>query len=430
MSKMKKRNVKTHSLPRHSAGHASQHIHELASQPAIKKVSKKNALQLVNSIVPKATSRLRMDVAVWKSALSMAENPDMQRMYALHNLYKEVKIDARLHSQIQNRKLKTTGGGFVIKKNNGDVDEELSEMLSKNNFFNSIIAHLWDSITDGYTLLEFDIPIDRYTCSLIPRQNVVPADGVVLKDYTDDKGIEYRDTKEYGSWIVEFGKSGEFGLINKAVPHVIFKRFAQSCWSELCEIYGIPPRVMKTNTADPTALNRAENMMKDLGAAAWFIIDDTENIEWAQATGTTGEVYENLIKLCNNEISMLISGVIVGQDTEFGSNAKEASSIGILDDVVNADKRMIEQYMQDKVMPALYLIGFLPSADLSFAWDQVTDIAELWTRTKDVLPYKNVDDDWIKYKFGIEVTGDRQQQQFAAQQHTAEHTPPHSDFFY
>jgi phage gp29-like protein len=253
---------------------------------------------------------------------------------------------------------------------------------------------------------------------------VVPLEGVVLKDYTDDKGIAYRDAAEYGSWIVEFGQSGEFGLINKAVPHVIFKRFAQSCWSELCEIYGIPPRVMKTNTADPTALNRAERMMTDMGAAAWFIIDDTEQVEFATGTTTGGQVYQNLINLCNNEISLLISGAIIGQDSQFGSKSKEMTSIDMLDYLVNADKRMIEQYMQDKVMPALYLIGFIPSADLSFAWDQVTDIAELWTRTKEVLPYKNVDDDWIRDKFGIEVTGDRQQ---AGQQFRA---GLDSDFFY
>jgi len=382
----------------------------------VKQVSKKNTLQVMGSIVPKATSRLRLDVAVWKSALSMAQNPDNQKMYPLHNLYNEIKIDARLTSQIQNRKLKATGSGFVIKTLNGDVDDELTATLSKNSFFNTIISHLWDSITDGHTLLEFDFPTESYTCALIPRQNVVPFTGMVLKDYTDDKGILYREAKEYGSWIVEFAKNDDIGLLNKAVPHVIFKRFAQSCWSELCEIYGIPPRVMKTNTADTNALNRAETMMRDMGAAAWFIIDDTENVEFATATSTNGEVYENLIKLCNEEISLLISGVVLGQDSKYGSNSKESSSISVLDDVVNADKRMIEQYMQDKIMPALYLIGFVPSSDLVFAWDQAINIAELWTRTKEILPFKNVDDEWIRTKFGIEITGDRQQaQQLAIQ---------------
>lgn len=421
MSTRKARNVKTHGR----ASMTSTSSINLADNPAIKKVSKKNALKIMGSIVPKSTSRLRIDVAVWKSALSMAENVDMQRMYAIHNLYREIKMDARLSSQIQNRKLKSISAGFVIKNKNGEVDEELTDTTSKNYFFNQIINNIWDSITDGHTLLEFDF-VEKYTCNLIPRQNVVPIEGVVLKDYTDDKGIPYRDAREYGNWIIEHGNYNDLGLLNKAVPHVIFKRFAQSCWSELCEIYGIPPRVMKTNTADPTALSRANQMMTEIGAAAWYIIDDTEQIDWATATATNGEVYENLIRLCNDEISMLISGVILGQDTENGNRSKETVSVGILEDLIEADKRMIEQVMQDKIMPALYQIGFLPSPDLTFAWDQVTDIAELWTRTKEVLPYKNVDDDWIKDKFGIEVTGDRQQQQ----QFNAGNALIHPDFFY
>lgn len=384
------------------------------------KLTKKNTLQIMNTIVPKATSRLRMDVAEWKNALEMAENPEMQRMHALHNLYKQVKMDARLTSQIQNRKLKSVAARFNIKTESGEVDEELTREMSKSNFFHQVIANIWDKITDGHTLLEFNFT-DRYTCSLIPRQNVIPYEGVVLKDYTDDKGVNYREAREFGNWLIEFGTWDDLGLINKAVPHVIFKRFAQTCWSELCEIYGIPPRVMKTNAADPSALTRAEQMMTDMGAAAWFIIDDTEEIDFATATTTNGEVYQNIINLCNNEISMLMSGVIVGQDTKYGSKSKEDTSIDILDDLVEADKRMIEQVMQDVAMPAMYMIGFMPAGKV-FEFDKSTDIDTLWTRTKEILPYKNVDDEWLKEKFGVEVTGDRQMgQQLAA---------PDTGFFY
>ena len=190
-----------------------------------------------------------------------------------------------------------------MKRKGADADTELTATLENSGFFNDIMAHCWDTITDGNTVLELDYIDNKYTCTLIPRQNVLPTPAIIVKDYTDDKGIEYRQVNEYGTWLLEFKAGGKIGLINKAIPHVLFKRFAQSCWSELCEICGIPPRVMKTNTADPQALNRAERMMKDMGAAAWFIIDDTEQIEWAESTSSKGEVYENLINLCNNEIS-------------------------------------------------------------------------------------------------------------------------------
>ena len=145
-------------------------------------------------------------------------------------------------------------------------------------------------------------------------------------------------------------------------------------------------------------------MMTDMGAAAWFIIDETEKLEWA-TTGTpaTGEVYNGLIKLCRDNISLLISGAIIGQDTQYGSRSKEQSSQDILQNLIDADQTLVEQYMNSKVLPALFKIGILPMDNLLFEYDKVEDLSELWTRTKEILPYKEVPNEWIKEKFGIEV---------------------------
>ena len=252
------------------------------------------------------------------------------------------------------------------------------------------------------------MPFSDVEVALVPRQNVIPQKGIILKDYADDKGLDYINASEYGTWLLDFGKAGDLGLINQAIPHILFSRFAQSCWSELCEIYGIPPRVMKTNTRDRQALARAEKMMTDMGAAAWFIIDETEQFEWAtNGVPATGEVYNGLIKLCRDNISLLISGAIIGQDTKYGSKGKEVSSQDMLQALVDADQTMVEQYMNDKVLPALYAIGVLPEEGLSLVYDQAEDLGELWTRTKEILPYKEVSDEWLKEKFGIEVTGNK-----------------------
>ena len=42
---------------------------------------------------------------------------------------------------------------------------------------------------------------------------------------------------------------------------------------------------------------------------------------------------------------------------------------------------------------------------------EVITLNTLWSRTKEVLPYKEVDDNWINEKFGIKVTGTKQSQQ-------------------
>ena len=368
-----------------------------------------NSLQPTRNIVPKAMARTRADVLTWKSALAMAENIDNPKLYPYYNLVKDMLLDAHTTSQTKNRKLKTLSANFSIKKANGETHPELTSQLQKSVWFGDIIGHILDSEYFGYTLIEFNRGDDNSVeVALIPRQNVIPQKGIVLKDYTDDRGLDYMNASEYGTWLLDFGKSGDLGLINQAIPHILFSRFAQSCWSELCEIYGIPPRVMKTNTRDRQAIARAEKMMTDMGAAAWFIIDETEQFEWAtNGVPATGEVYDGLINRCENSISLLISGAIIGQDTKYGSRGKEMSSQDILQDLVDADQTMVEQYMNDKVLPALYAIGVLPEEGLSLMYDQAEDLGELWTRTKEILPYKEVSDDWIKEKFGIEVTGNK-----------------------
>ncbi|MDY3547347.1 DUF935 family protein [Riemerella anatipestifer] len=374
-----------------------------------RKNAKTNTIKATRNIVPKAMARTRSDVMVWKNALSLAQNPENPKYFPYYNLVADMMLDAHATSQINNRKLKSISANFSIKKPNGEVHEDLTRQLQKSAWFSNIISHILDSQFFGYTLIELDRKegeSQEPTITLVPRQNVIPQKGIILKDYSDDKGIDYINAHEYGTWLLDFGAVGDLGLINKAIPHILFSRFAQSCWSELCEIYGIPPRVMKTNTQDPAALRRAERMLIDMGAAAWFIIDETENFEFAN-TGqpASGEVYNGLINLCRDNISMLFSGAIVGQDTKFGTQGKEKISQDMLQELVNADQTLVEQMMNTKVLPALYAIGVLPEDSLYLEYDQVDDIGELWTRTKEILPYKEVSDEWIKQKFGIEVTG-------------------------
>lgn len=369
------------------------------------KVKRGNTLRVAPQIIQKPLSIIRNDVRTWKSAQAMAMHPDNPKVFPLYNLYDDILTDARLFSQIENRKQKSIGAFFNIKNQNEEINEELTAELQNSIWFNQIIGYILDARYFGYSLIELDFDANEQpTVTLIQRQNVLSKKGIILKDATDDKGIEYRNTNEYGTWLLDFGTAGDIGILNKAVPHILFKKFAQSCWSELCEIYGIPPRVMKTNTRDLQALNRAEQMMRDMAAAAWFIIDDTENFEFA-STGTpaSGEVYNGLIRLCNDEISLLISGAILGQDTQFGTRGKEQASQDLLQDLVSADQTLVEQYMNDKVLPALYKIGLLPVEALRFEYDKSEDVSELWQRTKEILPYKEVDSEWIKTKFGIEV---------------------------
>lgn len=370
-----------------------------AEQPVIKKSGDSYS----GKIAKKSTSQTRQDIASWNSALRQANSVESPKRVLLQKLYNNIMLDALLTSQLENRRMITTSAPFTIKK--GDTtDDQTTALLKSLPWFSDLTGHIVDTQFTGSALIEFvtnkeGIPAIK----LLPKTNVIPNIGTLLLDETNTTGIDYRNTKEYGNWLIEIGDSDDLGLLNKAVPHVLFKRFAQSCWSELCEIYGIPPRVLKTNTQDAAMLSRGESMMRDMGAAAWFIIDDSESFEFAKGADTNGDVYSNIIRLCNNEMSLLISGAVIGQDTKNGNESKEKISVEQLMKLADGDKRLVEATMNTVVLPAMFKIGIVPDG-LTFAFDAQENTAELFERTKELLQFYEVDPEWVKGKFSVEVT--------------------------
>lgn len=361
---------------------------------------------LVNRVVKRVISQTQRDISDWRWSKQLALSPTDQKVYLLQDIFTGISDDARLTSQYNNRREQTISAPFEIITQQQKIDQKLTDAIQEFPFLVDLLGYIWDSEWYGCSVIEQSVRNGIKTIDLIDRRNITPLNGRFYPDVSMNKYIEYRDVTEYGKWILEFN-SGHIGTLDKLVPHVFFKKFAQSCWSELCEIYGIPPRVMKTETRDPAMLDRAEKMMNEIGAAAWFIIDKTEEFDFANGANTNGDVYNNLIKLCNDEMSMLVSGAIIGQDTKNGNESKEKISISLLDRLVNADKRMVETYMNNIVIPSWYRIGWIPATTSRFRFKAAEDTDTLWEYTKSLLPHKNVDNDFIQEKFGVKVT-DRQ----------------------
>lgn len=386
----------------------------MAQNAKVGKRFTKSGNKMYPTLVDKTVSQTRQDIAKWKAALNNAKNVDNPKRFDLYNLYDVILDDTTLSSQIQNRKLDTLGATFNLKKKGGDIDTELTQSIQNTEWMNNIIEAILDTRYHGHSLIELDFKPDVdgndvLFSELIPRQNVIPKQGLFFPDYTEDKFLKYREQPEYGTWLLEFGQNTDIGLLNKAVPHVLFKKFGQSCWSELCEIYGIPPRVYKTDTQDPQAVARGKQMMTDMGSAAWFIIDSTEEFEWAKGVTTNGDVYQNLLNFCDMQNSILISGAVLGQDTKNGSYGKEEAGQKLLDKLVLADMALVEMYMNSRVIPALVKIGIVPQ-DYIFEWEIDEDLDALWKKTVDSSNMGfEIDPDWLKSKFKVEIIGKKKE---------------------
>lgn len=359
---------------------------------------------MANKVARKQALQTRKDIADWKWSERLYYSPKEPKSYLIQEIFADIANDALLSSQMNNRKEQTISAPYEMVTQDDKVDEKITDALRAIPVTTDIIGHMLDSEWFGNSTIELSMKQNMHKCTLINRRNIVGGEfGRFYPDTSMNNFIAYREVAEYGKWILEFD-ADHIGLLNKAVPHILFKKFAQSCWSELCEIYGIPPRVMKTETRDPEMLDRAEEMMQEVGAAAWFIIDNTEHFEFAQGVSTNGDVYNNLITLCNNETSLLVSGAIVGQDTKHGNESKEKTSMLILDRLVDSDKRMVEMYMNTVVIPAFCRIGWLPSTTSQFRFAAIEDTDKLFSMVEKVLPHKEIDNEWMEEKFGIKVS--------------------------
>lgn len=374
--------------------------------PLVKKDNKRSI-----NWAQKPINTTRKDIRDHRRAWSAAENRENPVNHLLQNLYLNIYQDALLTSQIENRQSKIYNIGKALLNEDGSANDQ-TDLLTKIIPFKEITKAILDTTYFEYSLIDFswNKNVDgtkKLIATSIPRTNIIPQKGWFVPDINEDKGFSYREAPEYGIWWLEFGQAAQRGLLNKAVPHVLMKAFAQSCWAELCEIYGIPPRYVKTNTQDPAMIKRAESMMKDMGAATWFIIDDTEEFHFADGVATNGDVYNNLINFCNNELSMLISGAIIGQDTKNGSRSKDESSQDVLWELIMQDMLQVEDAWNNIVIPALVKIGVL-KGNLSFKFDIPEDLESLWTRVKDAMNNYDFDTEWMNEKFGLKITGVKQ----------------------
>lgn len=358
----------------------------------------------------KSVSVMRMDIQTWRKASMAMMMEEYPTSWQLQRLYNSIKKDATIISQRGNRKNQTFSSDYSIILPNGEVDEDATKDLHRSKGFKVVLNALLDAPYYGYSLLELHPTTDnKLFVELLPRTNVVPQKGLFYNDFLETtKATPYREIKEYGNYIFEINKidiaDEELGLFNAVAPPALMKKFALSCWSELCEIYGIPPRVLKTNTQDPGMLSRGDAMMRDMGAAAYFIIDETEELEFAQGASTNGDVYNNLINVCSNEISLALSGAIYGQDTKHGNRSKDESAQNILWENVLADQEDIAATLNSDIMPALARHGYVKEGS-EFKFNEAEDTDKLFKYTQPFLTSKNyrVKPDWIKEKFGIEI---------------------------
>lgn len=359
---------------------------------------------LIQRIAQKQASQTARDMQHWRKAKQEATRIECPKRVQLNDLVTDLLYDTHLSSQMELRRDRSLAKPFSILNQDGKPDEDTTELLNKSNAFGELLRITLETPFFGHSLIEILPDSERgFTVSLLPRRHVVPPLGLLLLDVSSDKGIYYREDKGYGSSIIEIGYTDDLGILFDCAPATIYKRYAMASWSEFCEIYGIPPRVLKINTDDSEAMQRASVMMREMGSANWAIVDKDEDLSFASGMSDNGAIFQQLISAAKEDISLKICGATLGQDTLHGNRSKEETGIELLEAKCRSDRRMVERVMNATILPALASLGIIPDG-LSFSYPQEEDREALWQRTLSVIPYYNVDEEWLRNTFGIEIT--------------------------
>lgn len=348
--------------------------------------------------------RISQDIGKWRTALTAAENVNNPQRYWLLQTYNDVILDAHTTACIQQRKNLTLSRNFVVLNKDKSENEQLTEML-ESQWFRDFLDLSLDSMFWGYSLIQFDSLVnDNFNeVNLVPRQFVKPEFSIVTKNWGDTVGINYKESP-YNEFCIGVGKPRDLGLLNKVAPLVIWKKNALSAWAQHQEIFGSPIRIGKTSSRDKKTTDNMDNMLKNMGVAAWGRFDTSDIIELIESNKADAYmVFDMMIERCNSEIAKLILG-------QTGTTA-EKSFVGsaevherILKQYGENDEHFIENVLNYQLIPMLEGLGIkFNGAKIETEEDDELGLVERSKIDLELLKYYEIDPEYIEKTYGTPV---------------------------
>ncbi|WP_448529164.1 phage portal protein family protein [Raineya sp.] len=348
-------------------------------------------------------------IAAWQSA----ESPTLPRTQRLIDLYEMIMLDNHLSGVIENRKHKVLGESFLLLNAKGEESEAVE--LLKKTWFDEFVAYTLDAIYFGYSLIElkeFDREGKLQHIALVERRNIVPKTKEVLINSYDTSGEKF-DSPAYTDYYV-WVHTG-LGLLLKAAPMVIYKRFSMASHASYNERFGLPSIIVRTDRDDEEKRQIEEQMLK-VGNDGLGILSKDDEINYFQpnAGADASKTFENLTERVNSEISKLILGHTKAADDE----AKNAQQTYINKEAINktpseeraeSDMVFVQNIVNEQLLPRLIRFGY-PFEGLTFIYNRIRNqkIAENQkTITPDllkvVLEHYELPEEFFEKNFGLKV---------------------------
>lgn len=148
------------------------------------------------------------------------------------------------------------------------------------------------------------------------------------------------DPLQPGKWLVLLNAASQLaraGLMRTAAPYAMAKRFSFRDWIVLSERYGIPMPIVKYDgTTEQGALEVAKQIIENIGNDGGAVIPKEMDISLETGPEPDHPLQAALISFCNAEMSKLINGSTLRNDTKDSSGASYA--LGNIHDQVAWDE--------------------------------------------------------------------------------------------
>lgn len=171
----------------------------------------------------------------------------------------------------------------------------------------------------------------------------------------------------------------------------------------------MPIRIGKTNIQDAEAKANMEDMLENMGSAAWGVFDVEDDIELKEASKSDfSNMYDKFIERVNSELSKLVllqTGTTDEKSFTGAANVHEST----LKDVIESYIIKVEDITNEVVIPLCVRHGILPlGAYMKADNEQKVTLKEMFDMVKELLPSYDISEDWISETFDIPIEGKKE----------------------
>lgn len=327
-----------------------------------------------NNAAKQSNSKKRATVAIKKqprreisfeikditAAINLANNVDSPDRNRLFQIYRYIKRDGHLKSQIKTAKIKVASEPWLLYKN-GQPDIKATELFNKT-WLNKLIEYILEQEFEGFSLVELD-DIDaaniNATVTLIPREHVsIEKQWILIEASINGAYLPYADIMQEIDLLEFTGARDDLGSLLECSYNIIWKYYSRSDWSRTSEKVGMPIVQIGADTNDDKELDAIEARAANLGTDGYMVTQKDDTVQLLERkSDRIHDIYWDNVKLCNEEVSKIINGNTATTDQKAFVGSSEVQE-RTMDDFTQARLQMIVNNMNDVVIPYLKYKGF------------------------------------------------------------------------